>query len=127
MYKLVPRKPKKKTFTVLITADSNDADYITEVSYFTEKEFKPIAIILKDIQDNFSKSHQLETWSIERYKTLFTKEELNKMDVTIKELMSGAEYLEVPRNDWNYNYCHTLEELEVTCVDENGVIYDIVL
>ena len=127
MYKLVPRKPKEKTFTVTIKADSNDADYITEVSHYTEKYFRIIAIILKDIKENFSKSHQLETWNIERYETLFTKEQLDEMGVTIDELVGGAEYLDVPRNDWDYDYCHSLEKLEVICVDVDGVMYDVVL
>ena len=127
MYKLVPKRPKHKTFTVTIVADSNDADYITAIGEYKEEDFKALSIILKDIKDNFSKSHQLETWNSDRYKTLFTQEQLKVMGVTVDELLDVAEYLCIPINDWDYEYCHTLERLEVTCIDVDGITYDVVI
>jgi hypothetical protein len=101
-YRLVEKTSKQlDTFKVVIVADSNDGDYITETMYYTVKDFNAHVIdALIDLQKNYNGSHQLENYP------------------------NNGEWLEIPFNGWD-GYCHSLSELIVEYIDENGKIYDV--
>ena len=99
-YKLIKlNSQKEKTFKVTIVADSNDADYITTINTYTEKEFNEYVVDdLIDLLNNYNGSHQLENYSGEA---------------------------EVPYSDWGR--CHTLESVDISCTDENGNVFNVML
>ena len=99
-YKLVEKKSDRtETFIITIVADSNDADWVTEKMEFNKEEFEEILPALVDLKENFSGSHELENYT-------------NPME------------LDIPYNGYD-GYCHTLYELTVEYIDENGKIYDV--
>jgi len=103
-YTLVKRElVKEKTFRVIIVADSNDADYITEDTTYTEQEFNDSVNILIDLIKNHSGRHEFENFR--------------------NETEEG--YIEVPYCE--YGSCHTLKSIEITCEDVDGIIYNVEL
>lgn len=100
-YRLVEKRSEHKDkFRVLIKADSNDADYITETSYYTKKDFEDYILAgLIDLRENASGRHKL-------------KDYVNQYD------------LELPYSDWGS--CHTLKKVEVDYIDEHGKIWGVV-
>lgn len=102
-YKLVKPEVKQKTFKVFMTADANDGDYLTSTQTFTEKEFDEVVDELLDLKNNYLKvAHAFE------------------------EFCSEVE-LDIPYDGQSDYGCHTLEELEITCVDVDGIIYNVEL
>lgn len=107
-YKLLkPAEKKTNCFTVVITADENDADYVTEVETYSKKKFDEIyAEQLIKLLKEFSGDHNLAKADTE----------------------SGYKYgfdLNLPR-DSRGELCHTLETVEVTYVDEISVLHDVI-
>lgn len=101
-YRLVEKdSDMKNTFIVKIVGDSNDADYVTETMYLDKEDFEKIIPALIDLNNNYSRSHQLEDYP-------------NPMG------------LEIPYNGWD-GYCHTLESLDIEYIDENGKVFDVEL
>lgn len=98
-YTLVEKQAKEvNRFKVTIKADSNDADYITNVSFYSKRDFEDYVIDgLIDLQKNGSGHYELENYN-------------NKYD------------LDIPWNGWD-GQCHTLEELIVEYIDENGKLW----
>ncbi|AGI11875.1 hypothetical protein X915_gp169 [Bacillus phage vB_BanS-Tsamsa] len=92
----------RNQFKVSITGDYNDGDYSTRTEYFTKEEFEQADGVyeeLKNLEDNFSGHHELEDFP--------------------------AEWLWLPSG--NDMRCHTLEELVVEYIDENGKVWDVIL
>lgn len=90
----------RKKFHVIIKADSNDADYITEDEYYSLKEFEEIVDELKNLQTNYSGHHELEDYE-------------SKFD------------LPIPYSDWGR--CHTIESIDITYLDESGKLWEVEL
>ena len=120
MYKLEKVKTKGKLFKITIKADSNDADYITETTELNEKDFNKVVPFLLDLKNNYSDSHRFEEWDIEDY----NEEDLERIGVTQEEY-EDAPYIDKPYGD--DMSCHTLEDLEIICIDENSIIYNVKL
>jgi len=89
----------RDTFVVRIKADSNDADYMYSTMRFGKFEFEARIRELVNLQVNYGGSHELENYP-------------NPMD------------LNIPYNGWDGN-CHTLEELTIEYIDENGKVFDV--
>lgn len=99
-FKLVEKKSElKNIFILTIIADSNDGDYISESMSYTKTEFEKLIPELINLINNYSESHELEKYP-------------NTMDLSI------------PFNGYS-GYCHTLEELNIEFIDENGKIFDV--
>lgn len=100
-YKLVEKQSDMRNiFIVTLVGDANDGDYVTETMYLNKDEFEEILPALDDLKDNYSGSEQLEDYP-------------NEME------------LEIPFNGFD-GHCHTLAELSVEYIDENGKIFDVV-
>lgn len=120
MYKLEKVKTEGKLFKITIKADSNDGDYITETTELNEKDFNKAVPFLLDLRNNYSDHYKFERWDIESY----NEEDLERIGVTQEE------YEDVPYIDKPYGDdipCHTLKDLEIICIDENSIIYDVIL
>lgn len=100
-YNLVEKTVKEREiFKVVIKADSNDADYITTTAHYSPSDFDEYIIDgLIDLKEKGTGRHKLENYN-------------NEFD------------LEIPYNGWD-GYCHTLEELIVEYIDENGKVWDV--
>ena len=96
---LVPIMSQGKRFQVIITADVNDADYVATVESYDEEEFITLIPELKDLVENGSGSHMLSDW-------YHLEGELN-----------------IPA-DGDDN-AHTLESIEITCIDIDGKIHNV--
>jgi len=90
----------KNKFKVTIKGDYNDADYSTREQYFSKENFdEHVLAELKNLEENFSGYHELEDFDSEWL-----------------WLPSGSD---MP--------CHTLEDLTVEYIDDNGEIWDVIL
>jgi hypothetical protein len=100
-YQLIKKSQNKfNKFIVTIEADSNDADYITEISEYSKDVFEEYVVDgIIHLLKNASGSHKLGNYN-------------NEYD------------LDIPFNGWD-GYCHTLSYVKVEYVDENGVIWDV--
>jgi len=105
----------KKKFTVTIVADSNDADYITTIQEYTEEEFNLIVDELINIQKNYSGHQQLENYAEDEEYTLFD-EDTNT---------ACYAWINIPSGEWGK--CHTLKSIDITCLTEDGVLYNVEL
>jgi hypothetical protein len=101
-YQLIEKTGKElNSFKVTIVADSNDGDYITEINHYDQETFdKYIIDGLIHLQENASESHELENYD-------------NPFD------------LDIPYNGWD-GYCHTLEELIVEFIDDDGKVWEVI-
>lgn len=87
-------------FIVTVVGDSNDADYITEVTKFKKENFDDEVIEeIKMLREIAGQAHGLEESDIE------------------------DTYVNLPYSD--YGLCHSLEEIKIEFIDENSVIYDV--
>ena len=100
-YKLIKPTNKGKIFTVTMEADSNDGDYITATSDYTELEFEEIVDELIRLKKYYSDSHQFEDF----YNTEYN--------------------IDIPYSE--YGRCHTLSSIEIYCIDENGQYFEVEL
>lgn len=98
-YTLSRKESKEKNvFVVTICADSNDADYITEITNYSKKEFDDWVIDeLITLKNNFSQSHELENY----------RGDLN-----------------IPYNGFDGN-CHSLDYVKVEFIDDQGEIWTV--
>ena len=64
-YNLVKKVPKEKYYEVYINADSNDADYISTKTKYSQEEFDEVVDELKNLRDNYGGSHELEDFEDE--------------------------------------------------------------
>lgn len=97
-----PQRERDK-FIVTVKADSNDGDYMTERTAYTPDQFERRIPYLIDLIDNYSGSHKLETYRNE-----------------------GE--LDLPYNEYgDYGMCHTLEEVTIEYVDNDGITWDVEL
>ena len=92
-YELVEKVEKEiEKFRVTIVADSNDADYITTISYYSKEAFEGYILNgLTVLRLNHTGSHKLKDFN-------------NHFD------------LDIPHDGYD-DYCHTLEELSVEYID----------
>lgn len=90
------------SFRLTITADANDADYVTETEYFSREDFEEFVIdeILL-IKREYSEPHQLPKYP-------------NEFDIYI------------PYNGWD-GPCHSLKGLTVEYIDQSGKEWAVVL
>ena len=96
-YNLVKKVPKEKYYEVYINADSNDADYISTTTKYSQEEFDEVVDGLVKLRD--SCDYELEDFEDETGK------------INIPSSYGG--------------YCHTLEEVTVTMFDVDGLVYDV--
>jgi hypothetical protein len=97
-YELV-KKPisNRNQFKVTIVADSNDADYITEINTYSKDSFERYVLDgLIDLKNNFSDDNQLEKYR-------------------------GS--AEVPYSE--HGRCHSLESISIEYTDEDGTVWDV--
>lgn len=108
-YQLIEIRPKNKTFEVFIKADSNDADYISTLTSYSEEKFnKNIVDDLILLQSKYAESHKLE-----------------KFENAVYDTYDRDTELDIPCSD--FGVCHTLEELKITCIDIDGQSYNVKL
>lgn len=89
-------------FRVIIVADSNDGDYMTETDYFSPEDFDRYAVdALLDLSRNYSEDYKLKDYP-------------NDSDLCI------------PYNGFD-GYCHTLESLTIEYIDHNGKVWSVEL
>lgn len=105
---LVKRKGSPH-FTITITADSNDADYLTEktVAYgssLTENQEKALRLL----KEKAMGSHGLE--------------EFSEND---KDFQLVWNVLSIPSTE--FGVCHTIESIDITYQDADGIMYDVIL
>ncbi|UGO47972.1 hypothetical protein PQE72_gp158 [Bacillus phage vB_BanS_Skywalker] len=100
-YMLVEKKDHNRNqFKVTITGDYNDADYSTRTEYFSKKDFdENVYAEVKDLEENYSGRHELEDFN--------------------------SDWLWIPSG--NDMQCHTLDELTVEYIDEDGKVWDVIL
>jgi hypothetical protein len=100
-YTLVPMQGSElDKYKVTIEADSNDADYITTINYYTPKWFNDYVIDgLIDLKQNASGDYQLENYG-------------NPYD------------LDIPYNGYD-GYCHSLESVRVEYIDKEGKLWTV--
>lgn len=99
-YKIKKKVPKKKYYSVYINADSNDGDYISTTTDYSQEEFDEIVDELINLKNNYCTNHLLSKYP-------------NEMD------------LNIPCSDWGR--CHSLAEVEVILYDIDGFIYEVEL
>lgn len=94
---------------IIIRADTNDADYVIEVSEITDEQIKEVKPVIEAIK-KFPKSaenwgHNYETW--ERVYTVDAKKLYGHLD--------GFETFNnfVPCGDQNYLGIHTIESVQI--------------
>ena len=65
-------------FIVIITADWNDADYITKFSTFDNKRFEEISEFITMIQDMYNNQENIQDWLKQKHNCrLDIREDLN--------------------------------------------------
>jgi len=97
-YTLSKKEESLNTVKVTIVADSNDADYITEITTYSKKDFDEWVIDeLIELEEKYSDSHELEHYS-------------------------GN--LDVPYNGFD-GRCHSLKYVEVEYTDKNGQVWNV--
>lgn len=114
-YRIEKHKPKKAFFKITIVADSNDADYITEITkrYADKAEnlFKAIEIFLNINWSKFN-HHALRNG----LKALYNE--------SPDDYYFILEEIEFPRDSW-CEICHTLNSFRVEYFDTDGFVYDV--
>lgn len=99
-YKLNQVKTEKDYFEVIIKADSNDGDYVTESCTFTKEEFDDFIIKgLIELKD-FSGNHQLENFP-----------DTHSLDM-------------IPYNGYD-GWCHSIESVSVKLYKTDSTIWDV--
>lgn len=101
-YLLQKKDPKnQEKYKVTIVGDSNDADYITTIEYYTQSDFDEYVIDgLSRLKRDYSGRHQLE------------------------DFQSQEDYIAIPFNGYGGN-CHSLESLTVEYMDKNNTLWDV--
>lgn len=101
MAKYILDKPSKRNvFIVIIKADSNDGDYVTNTDKFNKEDFEEYGLdALVDLKENYGGLHELSDYH-------------NDYDLSI------------PYNGYD-GFCHTLTELKIQYIDEDGVTWDV--
>ena len=100
-YKMT-KKECEGLFRVTMTADLNDADYMTDVTEYTEDEFEGVLDELIEIN------------------------ELVGVDNAIYDYETSYE-VNIPFEGQSGQSCHTLESLKIEYISSDGVIYDVEL
>jgi len=100
-YELIKPENKEKLFTVSIVADSNDGNYVSTTETYTESEFNKIVDELILLNKCYGECYELE----EFYNTCYN--------------------IDMPFGEGGR--CHTLSYIEIDCIDENGIYYDVEL
>lgn len=96
-YTLSKKEESLNTVKVTIVADSNDADYITEITTYSKEEFDEWVIDELIELKKYSGSHELPKFPGD---------------------------LDIPYNGFD-GRCHSLEYVEVEYTDKNGQVWDV--
>jgi hypothetical protein len=96
-------EPKK--YTISITVDTNDADYLTEVSEISEEELALILPLIKVIAQR-DKNVQIRNYSTSEYESGPSGREIYNCD---KEVFEAFESL-CPYGEYGF---HTIEEIKI--------------
>jgi len=96
-YTLSKKEENLNTVKVTIVADSNDADYITEITTYSKEEFDEWVIDELIELKNYSGSYELPGFPGD---------------------------LDIPYNGFD-GRCHSLEYVEVEYTDKNGQVWDV--
>jgi len=100
-YELIKPENKEKLFTVSIVADSNDGDYITTTETYTESEFNEIVDELILLSKCYGDKYQLKDFYNINYNV---------------DMPYGED-----------GQCHTLSSIQIYCINENRMYYDVKL
>lgn len=114
-------------FAVIIEADWNDADYITKLSTFDDKQFKEISAFITIIQDVYNKQDDIQEWleqdlDIREYLELYIRQYLKHyLSINILDINENAicwitdelyDFMP-PTNDIEYPYPHTICDIKI--------------
>ena len=125
-YKLIERKSKndEKEFRVYIETDYGDGDFIDQTTYFNEKDFNEILPFLIFLKEKFlNKNHAFDSYSSMENCDDLPSEYDDYDDDQFEELMDEIDNAILPSNE--YGHGHTLEQIDITMVDENGTLFDV--
>lgn len=106
-----PNRPTEAYYTVSITADANDADYITTNTGYNEEQFSDALPALKLLMSEYSDRHGLE-----RYFEEFDDD---------PDMIDIEEHLDIPSG--NFGYCHTLIDVEIMYYDTEGMSHKVTI
>lgn len=110
---------------VFINADSNDWDLISTLNtYDLDKlEDDGFLICVKAMRDLDriigNKNHNLIK-CFDIWEKLYGEDMRNYLEYAL------TEYLDIPRNDWDYEFCHTLYDFDVE-VYKNGKLHELII
>lgn len=106
------KSSRKEVFIISIQADSNDADYMNEKTIIKKDN------MTDEVIDLIEKFRKIE--GVGHALRLVYEDEDNEYGIKNDDLFN---YINIPFTDWGI--CHTLEDLVVEYVDENGKIFDV--
>ena len=105
-YKIIKTTPQERYYEILLKADSNDGNYITEIQKLSQEEFDKAIDELIILRNDFSGEHELEG---------FESEIISKYDRDV--------YLNIPCHE--DQVCHTLVDIIVKMYDSDGCVYNV--
>lgn len=120
-------KPVKENYvSVYINADSNDWDLMATNSKYDISILDDIDFIIsvKAMQDLLNVDKEERNHNLEGCFQIW-----NKMyGEDVMEYLEGilTENLDIPRNDWDYGFCHTLYNFDVK-VYKDGALYNLIV
>ncbi len=106
------KSSRKEVFIITIQADSNDADYMTEKTIINKTNMTDEVI---DLIQKLKKIEGVNHALGEAY-----EDDNNEYGLEHDDFFN---HINVPFTDWGI--CHSLEDLSVEYVDENGKIFDV--
>lgn len=105
-----PNTREDNRYIVTITADSNDGDWITADTYFSDEEFNDVIPALEFLLDNCVGRHKLEEY--------YDNDEL-RSEVDIDD------YFDIPFGEMGP--CHTITDVDIMYYEKNGMSYVVTL
>lgn len=111
-YELEKITPEERYYEVVITADSNDGDYVTSKRQYNQEEFNVTAPLLRNLLINHKGSGDLG-----RYLDTLYDGENDVEDIVLS-------YIDFPNGEYDMN-CHTLKSIDVKMVNIDGSIYKV--
>lgn len=105
-----PNTRKENRYIITITADSNDGDYITADTYFSDESFNDAIPALAFLLDNCVGCHKLE--------------EYDNNDELCSEV-NIYEYFDIPFGEMGP--CHTITDVDIMYYEKSGMSYVVTL
>lgn len=106
-----PNMPKENYYTISITADSNDGDYITDITNLSEKSFNKAIPVLELLFTEYMGHHGLEQY--------YEDYDEGIVDYDIDE------FFDIPYGEMGP--CHSIENISIMFYDTDGKSYFITL